>query len=101
MSIWTRTLDLAHEWEKTKRDEMSPAELAKIIVLKLKMMQPIGNTHIDAVKQEIIDALVTFTKDEGLDNDDFDAIIRDLYDWADTPLDDRWNGRKVCWIKTF
>lgn len=30
----------------------------------------------------------------------FDSAMYDLYEWADTALDENWNGKKMCWVKT-
>ena len=36
--------------------------------------------------------------DSELDIDDYDNVLVFLYDWADTSLDNHWNGKKMAWI---
>ena len=50
---------------------------------------------------EIIDEFEWVAKDEAADDDEFDNVMDQLYDWADTTLDSKWPPSKLCWIATF
>ena len=34
------------------------------------------------------------------DDEFFDYVMSDLYDWGDTSLDNKFGGVKMCWINT-
>ena len=97
MPQWVRTLDIKDSWEKSNDEEIPVYELAKEIASKLKEF------HIedDYELQEIIEDFEGLSEDKNLTFDEFNYSMNNLYDWADTPLDSEWNGKKNCWIKTF
>ena len=35
------------------------------------------------------------------DTDDYDNALKNLYDWADAPLNNEWPPAKMCWVNTF
>ena len=99
MANWQRTLDLMPEWNMAKNNEMSTQSLALVVADRLSCLRPLGG-NIEQERLDIIGEFVDLSKDDSADNDDFDLIFERLYDWADTPLDTNWNGKKVCWVKT-
>ena len=68
---------------------------------RLAMILPLLDEHIEERRLELVDELQDLANDPDADARDFDYVWNDLYDWADTPLDANWNGKKVCWIKMF
>ena len=83
--------------------EIPIPKLAGIVAERLKSLNlPAfldgSGTEID--RDNLVAAFAWLAKDPASDANDFDAVMAELYDWADTPLDGHWNGRKLCWVKT-
>lgn len=97
MANWQRELNISNAFRKAQEREIDRKELAAAIALKLLALRPFGIATIDLEREDIADDFANF---EG-DVDEFDHLMDRLYDWADTALDDKWNGRKVCWVRTF
>jgi hypothetical protein len=95
MAQWVRKLRIKEEWEQAKDGSLSVKRLADIIVRKLNRF----NLSDDLELQGIIDDMEMLNDDAA--TEDFDYIMQNLYDWADTPLDNEWNGKKNCWIEIF
>jgi hypothetical protein len=99
MSAWQRKLDLKDVWKKAKNDEITSIKLAKEIIKRLEKL-PKFNNWIDAEKESIINKFEEYIE-IGDDNDDeFNFIFNDLYDWGDIKLDDKFGGKRVCWVET-
>lgn len=96
MANWQRTLNLKDVW-----DTKEVLLIAKTISDRLRGLRPLDNEHIDYQRQELVEQFADLADDTSSDRGDFDNLMSDLYDWADTPLDREWNGKKVCWIATF
>lgn len=98
MAKWQTTLDLSDVYHAGK----PIPELAGIVAQRLKALLLPGLT--DAFEFEMRDELVadleSLAEDKTSNADDFDEIMSELYRWADTPLDDQWNGKKLCWVNT-
>ena len=103
MARWQRTLKLQPEWDKAAEDEITVNQLAGVIARRLKDLRPFGGdlAYLDEARDEIVDEFDWLAKDADAGTDDFDNIMESLYDWADTRLDDDWNGKKVCWVDRF
>jgi hypothetical protein len=99
MANWQRTLDLLDIWDKYP-DEMSIQDISSEISKRLLAMKPLDNDDIDEMRLHIADDFQCLSEDESAEEDDFNGIMNNLYDWADTNLDGHWNGKKVAWIKT-
>lgn len=98
MAKWQRSLKLNPEWEQCQSGEISRQELAASIARKLKAMRPLPPSDYDAEREELADVFEDMAEDGDLSEDEFNGVMHDLYDWGDTPLDDNWNGKKVCWV---
>lgn len=96
MANWQRTLNLKDVW-----DTKEVLLIAKTISDRLRGLPPVGNEHIDYQREELVEQFADLADDTSSDRDDFDELMSNLYDWADTPLDREWNGKKVCWVATF
>jgi len=97
MAQWIRTLDISKEWAESNEDESLIYKTADAIAKKLKAFKVEGDSFLD----EIISDFELLAADEDSDYESFNYIMNNLYDWADTKLDDQWNGKKNCWIKTY
>lgn len=118
MADWQFRLDLKDAWKKAENDEINTVELSKIIVERIKALVVEireRSKSKDAVERFLArdfprmatnlekDVLVFFEEIVDAENDDtelFDYAMSELYDWADTSLDDKWGGRKMCWVST-
>jgi hypothetical protein len=98
MAQWQRTLDVKDVWESEDIHL-----IAQTAADRLQALTPLTDEFywLEDKRLELIDELRALAEDENADTRDFDYVWNDLYDWADTPLDENWNGKKVCWVKTF
>lgn len=96
MSNWVRVLNIKEEWKKANDFEISVQELSKVIYTRLENF----SLKNDFTLQDIIEDFKRLAEDELSDFDEFNFVMQYLYDWADTPLDREWNGKKNCWIET-
>jgi hypothetical protein len=104
MADWQRTLDIRREWEQAKEAEIAPCQLAEVIAKKLGGLRdfPAPHEHLNEQRAELVETFAdAATEGEDLTDEDVNNLMRELYDWADTPLDNRFGGKKCCWIKTF
>lgn len=101
MAKWQRTLDISDQFQAAKAKEITTQDLAKVVSSRLQNLKPLGNKQINAEKMEIAEEFDDIGTDSEASVECFDAAMERLYDWADTPLDPSWNGKKVCWVKTF
>jgi len=104
MTDWQLKIDLSDFWHKYP-DELTLQEIAIKLVFVLENFKKIVKKRFpDYLEsfEEIIDNFQAFAEDESLDDpDNFDDALEDLYDWADTHLDERpFGGKKLCWIST-
>jgi hypothetical protein len=108
MADWQRVLNLLPEWQDFKADddaaydEEKLARLASVVADRLEEMTPFGgdNSDIDEQRKYLVSDFRDFAKHPG-DVEEFNSLMNELYDWADTPLDSHFGGKKVCWVKTF
>ncbi len=104
MADWQRTLDISNSWELVSEGEITYQELAKEIAYKLNLLKPFSNkydTYIDYRKNELIEEFEILAEEEDDIKDELNYTISCLYDWGDFSLDDKFGGKKVCWIRTF
>ncbi|AKF13270.1 hypothetical protein PHIN3_3 [Sinorhizobium phage phiN3] len=95
MAKWLQTLDISEAWQATSDDDTKLPELVADVIAKLKALRPYKEEYIENGRQQVIDEFEMF--DPGDDLDGFDAVMSELYDWADQST----IGGKVCWVKTF
>ncbi len=106
MTDWQRTLNLLPEWERAQDNEISPQQMAGVISKRLLDLEPFsgddfGIDHERVVMAEAFEDLSTGTEAGA---EEFDALMSDLYDWADTRLDDGvglFGAKMACWVRTF
>lgn len=101
MSNWQRTLDIKKYWDQANDGEITVRKLAEEIAEGLANIKPFSSEfqYLNDERDELIDTFQDAAADEELDFAAFNYYMNDLYDWADSSLDDKWNGKKVCWIK--
>ncbi len=96
MTQWQRRLPLKDVW-----DSKDVPLIANTIAERLKALADFGDSGLDEQKVELAEEFAHLASDPLADADEFDDLMEQLYDWADTKLDDNWNGKKVCWVATF
>jgi hypothetical protein len=105
MAQWQFTLDLKPFW---KKDDLPPHVVAQKTAEKIKKLLP----HIrkrtaeayqdmaDELENDILPMFEEIAKQENDDVEEFDEAMYCLYEWADSPLDNTWGGKKMCWVST-
>src|SRR5687768_8620018 len=102
MADWQRTLDIVDIWNQAQDEEITPQQLAAIIAKRLDKLQNFHDSVIDGIKSHLIEQFKLLSENEDTeDEDEFNILMNDLYNWADISLDGKFGGKKVCWIKTF
>jgi hypothetical protein len=99
MANWIYKLELKDLWEQRDKGKITISELAKAVADRIEKATFFKiKTNEEALREIVMDF-------EGCDDDveEFDSILEQLYDWADTPLRTPLGKmqRKMCWINTF
>ena len=93
MTDWQRKIQLGDVWESG-----DVQLIAKTTADRLETLQPLTFPVLEKRKKVLIKRLRRLENSPAATPKDFDVVWEQLYDWADAPLDERWNGKKVCWI---
>jgi len=101
MANWINKLDLSDVWDKANDYEISVQELAGTIAKRLSNINKGLDEDLIWLRDNLVDEFERMAEDEEAEQVDFNYAMEDLYDWADTPLDSNWAGKKVCWIETY
>lgn len=103
MANWQRELNLLPEWTTAlEPGGVSIQELSQLIADRLNALSAFSDyPDLEAVKEELVERFAGAALDETLTKEEFDYNMTDLYDWADTSLDGKWNGKKACWVRVF
>ena len=101
MANWQRRLDIKPIWKKAAAGKAKPWQVAKAIAAQLAKMEPLGHADLDDTRESLAEDFAHFAQEKSLDSEDFDVSMENLFDWADTSLDGCFNGKKVCWVRTF
>ena len=96
MANWQRTLNLKDIWPTN-----DPQRIASAIAERLLRLEPFSDPSLNRMRDEFAFEFGSMANDSNVDTDDFDDAMERLYDWADTRLDDVWDGKRVCWVQTF
>lgn len=96
MSNWINHLDLRDIYQKFNKDNFTDEdfkEAGKLIAEEIVKM--------NCYKREIVTLgrIVSNLKRVKTANE-LDKVMNRLYDWGDTPLDNIFGGKKICWIAT-
>ena len=101
MSDWQHKLELKDLHNKYRAGELTPEALGKEVSKRLTAL-------IERNRPPISEDLLSEAEDiasefeNGIEEvDDYDNVLARLYDWADTSLDGKFGGKKLCWINTF
>lgn len=106
MADWQFRLEFGSFWHQ----DFPPAYVANEVVIRLRELLPKiqrrrGEDYQELAEElelNIIPAFEEVAEDETATSyDEFNYALSDLYDWGDTPLDNRFGGKKMCWVDTF
>lgn len=106
MANWQFRLEFGDFWHD---DDIPLYVKAEIVATRCKALLPDIRSRRQSIylematelERNIIPFFEELAEEESDSVEDFDDALNDLYDWADTPLDDRWAGKKMCWVNTF
>ena len=101
MANWINRLDLSDVWDKANDYEISIQELAGITAKRLSNINKGLNEDLLWLRDNLVDEFEAISEDEEAGQVDLNYVMQDLYDWADTPLDNNWAGKKACWIEIY
>lgn len=97
MANWQRTLELSDVYHHDK----PICELSGIVADRLRKIKvPDDEDALADQQEEIASDFEMLAKDPKATANEFDEIMSELYDWADTPFDDGWPCRRLCWVNT-
>jgi len=101
MANWQRKVDFSKYTEQYDKGELSVQEFAKIVAEKLKGLKKFKNPDIDERLGELVFYFEDLANDKYNDyaEEDFDYLLEKLYNWGDISLDNKFGGKKVCWIQ--
>ncbi len=98
MANWKYRLELKDLWKAKNEEKISISELAKEVAKRIEKADFFSiKSNEQALRQIIMDF-----EDCSDDVEEFDSILEQLYDWADTPLFTIRGEmqRKICWVNT-
>lgn len=95
MSNWKYKIDLKDVWAKLSDDEIEIPEGGKQIaeILRKHKAYREYETELEAIAEQFEDVE---------EQDDFNSILQELYDWGDTTIPplNAWPPNKIAWIAT-
>ncbi|WP_374335442.1 hypothetical protein [Methyloversatilis sp.] len=107
MSQWQRTLDLQESWTKLTNHEIPIHVFAQEVAEKLRSFTPFNETsetsreaYVNYMVDEVATEFENIAEEESDDVEWFDFAMGQLYNWADTSLDNQFGGKKNCWVRT-
>ena len=101
MANWRLILQLGDVYHKgLPIPELAGIVAERLAALTIPATMLYSVSTLGDVRDDIVDAFKSVAANPNADADDFDGVMEQLYDWADTELDNHWNGRKVCWVDT-
>jgi len=96
MASWQRKILLGDVWESDNIQLIS-----RTIADRLAALPRIwGFDRVEQERERLVSEFSILVDDADATTYDFDVAMEELYDWGDTSLDDKLNGKKVCWIST-
>jgi uncharacterized protein Yka (UPF0111/DUF47 family) len=102
MADWQTKIDFSREKRDFQDGEIELKELIRSVINEINRVLPsVEKINSDMASDLECEVLPMFEELEEYecDVDDFDNALEYLYDWADTSLDNKFGGKKMCWIK--
>lgn len=106
MTNWTHNLELKDLHNKHESGEMGISQVASTVAIRLKALIATNTPPISEDLKEEAEELAERFENEIDDVEDYDNVLSDLYDWADTELPCKPGTpftmeQKLCWVNTF
>lgn len=104
MANWQMRLDFSQAKRDYQEELITIKQVAQIVVKELNdKLQTAKDIDLELGEELEDDILPYFEEiaegDEKYYNvHDFDNALEMLYDWADISLDNRFGGKKMCWV---
>jgi hypothetical protein len=99
MADWQRKINMNPELTKWQDGEITVQELAVAMARKVRAIADFkDHDDLNDERDELAAEFEGMADDPSLTTSDFDDVMQRLLDWGDTKLDNKWNGKKVCWI---
>lgn len=106
MADWQLTLDLKDLKERYERKELILQDMALLVAKRLKSLSTVkistfAVTELNRIAQQFQEFATDpeTCEDTDIVLNKFNELLDELYNWGDLSLDDKFNGKKVCWIK--
>ena len=93
MANWQNKINLADVWNSGDFKLIS-----KTIIARLEKID--FGEDLNDERDVIIEAFQDLIDDKEVNINEFDSLMSELYDFADTKLDSHWNGKKILWVST-
>lgn len=113
MADWQFTLNLKDVWKKISVDETAKIAVERIRELLPKIRRQANTVLLydtsltdtladlaDELENEVLPLFEDVVEVGENDVEMFDNAMYNLYEWADTSLDNEWEGKKMCWVST-
>jgi hypothetical protein len=100
MANWKYKIELKADSDRCDDGEITIAQLSGIVAEKLKAL-PCYNSpgNIGTTLLEIVERFADLSEDENAEQDEFNSILQELYDWGDTEIGPvAWPKHRLCWI---
>lgn len=91
---WKHILDIHDAWVKAENDG-NFKEMARVIVEKLRDIN--FGEDFNCERDDIIEAFIDLEHDKDANVNEFDSLMDELYNFADTGTE----SGKLLWVKTF
>jgi TRAP-type mannitol/chloroaromatic compound transport system substrate-binding protein len=106
MTQWQMTLEMKDIMQKLRSNEFTLQEASKEIIRRLEKLRPkVESKFADYLSdfEDVIDDFEVFAEDDSMNDEtgEFDYRLSNLYDWGDISLDNKFGGKKMCWINNF
>jgi hypothetical protein len=102
MANWQYKINFRDESTGYEDGSVSIQGLAECVNKKILSIKDSVSVRFPDEVEDLLQVAELFS-DISMDPDstveDFDNALEQLYDWGDTSLDNKWNGRKLCWIE--
>ena len=94
MADWQRKIRMGDVW----KSEDVPL-IAKTAADRLEALSPFTDRPgIDHIKKLLVTSLRKVADSKNPTFEKFNSVWNRVYGWADISLDDKFAGKKVCWI---
>ena len=101
MANWQLKLQLSDVYHKgLPIPELAGIVAERLAALSIPFTMLYAVPDLGDIRDDIVGEFREISVDPNADADDFDEVMKHLYDWADTELDDHCHGKRVCWVKT-